>query len=178
MIGEFLLTARKFVGAVMVDLSKAFDTINHRLLIEKLHSYGISGTELKWFSNYLSQRKQRAVLNGVRAAWSNVRAGVPQGSILGPLLFILFVNDLPSVVRHSEVNLYADDTTVYVADVDPIVVRDKLTEDLNAVACWIDNNGLRMNVSKTNLLVLSPKRKHPCSRSNSQYEERTACATG
>ena len=141
----------------MVDLSKAFDTINHNLLLEKLHSYGISGDELKWFSSYLSERKQRVVMNGVCAGWSDVRTGVPQGSILGPLLFIVFVNDLPSVVSHSEVCLYADDTTVYVADEDPAVVRDKLTEDLNAVADWIDRNGLRMNVSKTNLLVLSPK---------------------
>ena len=136
----------------MVDLSKAFDTINHNLLLEKLHSYGISGDELRWFSSYLSERKQRVVMNGVCAGWSDVRTGVPQGSILGPLLFIVFVNDLPSVVSHSEVCLYADDTTVYVADEDPAVVRDKLTEDLNAVADWIDRNGLRMNVSKTNFI--------------------------
>jgi len=83
---------------------------------------------------------------------------VPQGSILGSLLFISFANDLPSSVNHSQVSLYADDTTVYFAHRDPSVVMNMLNEDLTTVAQWIENNELKLNVSKTNLLVLSPRR--------------------
>jgi len=139
----------------MVDISKAFDSVNHKLLLEKLHSLGIVGTELQWF---FSGRKQRVVMNGVCAEWSDVKAGVPQGTILGLLLFITFVNDLPSSVNYPQVSLYADNTTVYFAHRDPSVVMNKLNEDLTAVAQWIENNGLKLNVSKTNLLVLSPRR--------------------
>jgi len=97
-----------------------------------------------------SGRKQRVVMNGVCAEWSDVKARVPQGSILGPLLFITFVNDLPSSVIYSQVSLYADDTTVYFAHRDASVVMNKLNEDLTAVTQWIEN-GLKLNVSKTHL---------------------------
>ena len=101
------------------------------------------------------------LLNGESSRWTEVTRGVPQGSILGPLLFtILFVNDLPDVVEHSTVNLYADDTTIilYVADEDPSHVGDKLSSDLNRIAAWIKSNGLKMNVTKTQAMVLSRKK--------------------
>ena len=101
------------VATVMIDLSKAFDTINHGLLLEKLNAYGIRGTELSWFTDYLTGRKQRVVLEGEYSNWAKVKMGVPQGSILGPLLFLLFVNDLSDAVEDCTVNLYADDTTIY-----------------------------------------------------------------
>ena len=143
----------------MIDLSKAFNTIKHSLLLDKLEAYGIRGTELKWFSDYLSRRRQRVVVNGVSSAWKSVTQGVPQGSIVGPLLFSLFVNDMPDVVNHCTINQYADDTTIYTSDKDISVVGSTLEEDLKRVSSWIKANGLRMNVAKTQLMVLSRRGK-------------------
>jgi len=86
------------VGSVFIDLSKAFDMVNHRIMLRKLVKYGIPGGELEWFRNYMSYRKQRVCLDGSRSDWTEVKRGVPQGSILGPLLFLLYVNDLPRTI--------------------------------------------------------------------------------
>ena len=145
----------QIVATVMIDLSKAFDTINHDLLLRKLNAYGIQNAELAWFTDYLSGRKQRVVLNSVPSEWARVTMGVPQGSILGPLLFLLFVNDLPDVVQETSINLFADDTAIYSADSDPSVLGERVEKDLGRVALWIHSNGLRLNVAKTQLMVLS-----------------------
>ena len=124
----------------MIDLSKAFDTIKHSLLLDKLKAYGIRGTEFKLFSDYLSRRRQRVVVNGAASDWKIVTQGVPQGSILGPLLFTLFVNDMPDVVKHCTINQYADDTTIYTSDKDSDVVGSMLEEDLK--------KGIQLDYSK------------------------------
>ena len=151
----------EYVGAVLIDLSKAFDSIDHTLLLDKLQSYGIIGTEHKWFSSYLSGRQQRVCLDGSFSDWASISNGVPQGSILDPLLFLVFVNDLPTAVERCSVNLYADDTTIYFASKDPSHVQSALTSDLENIASWIDNNYLKMNVSKTQLMTLRRKRSKP-----------------
>ena len=112
---KMALDKNELVGTVMIDLSKAFDTIDYSLLLDKLKAYGIRAADLKWFSDYLVMRRQRVVVDGVVTDWSAVTKGVPQGSTLGPLLFILFVNDMPEVVKlkHCTVNQYADDITIY-----------------------------------------------------------------
>ena len=138
-----------FVGTVMIGLSKAFDTIDHSILLGKLSAYGVKGTELAWFTDYLRERRQRVVLNGVNSDWSDVTRGVPQGSILGSLLFIIFVNDLPDVVEHSTVSLYADDTTLYTSGGDAVNVGLLLEQDIQQVASWIQSNRLLINVTKT-----------------------------
>ena len=101
------------VGAVFVDLSKAFDTLSHATLLDKLPQYGIQDTELEWFKDYLFCRKQVVSYNGCLSADHNVSTGVPQGSILGPLLFLVYFNDVIEAIEHSSIVKYADDTILY-----------------------------------------------------------------
>ena len=104
---------RACVRAIFCDISKAFDRVWHAVLIHKLKSAGISGNLLSWFTNYLTGRKQRVVMSGVQSAWNFISAWVPQGSILGPLLFLLFINDIVLNIG-SSTRLYADDTSLYI----------------------------------------------------------------
>ena len=99
------------VGTVMIDLPKAFDSIDHFLLLKKLVALEVRDKEHIWFENYLKGSRQRVVVSSTFSEWRSVVKGVPQGSNLGPLLFLVFVNDLPSVDKHSKVNFYADDTS-------------------------------------------------------------------
>ena len=99
----------RLTGAVFIDLSKAFDTVDHSKLLSKLCVYGITDTELLWFTNYLADRRQLVQYRNVSSDYSVISSEVPQGSILGPLLFVIFVNDLPSIVSRCSVLMYADD---------------------------------------------------------------------
>ena len=147
------------VGIMFIDLSKAFDSIDHSLLIAKLSAYGFDKISLQWFSAYLSNRQQRVVLDHVYSDWATVMRGVPQGSVLGPLLFIIYMNDLPAVLQHSHMNLFADDIALYVMHSDPDILQTYLNHDLRLVFQWVASNGFKVNVSKSQSLLLASRHR-------------------
>ena len=123
---------------VYCDFMKAFDRVPHKKLIEKVASYGIQGDFLRWIKDFLARRKQRVLVNGNESEWKAVTSGVPQGSVLGPLLFVLFINDLPEAAKHgSEVYMYADDTKVY-REIKENDDCDRLQQDLDGLLGWTD----------------------------------------
>ena len=148
------IDAGKLIGVVFIDLKKAFDTVNHNILIDKLESYGIDGTELQWFKSYMSERTQKVDFVGTLSEKMSIDIGVPQGSILGPLLFILFVNDIQSVVEGSQIDLYADDTTIQSADKDINNIEKKLNKDLENINNWLVKNRLILNAKKTVCMLI------------------------
>lgn len=144
---------------VLLDLTKAFDLVHHDLLLAKMKYYNFSESVINWFYSYLSCRQQQAVLNGVKAqisAPSVIKAGVPQGSILGPLLFSLYAADFATVIKHSSVHFYADDTQLLISTTpDKIMTMiELLNEDLSAVTNWCLENGLLINPTKCTFTVL------------------------
>ena len=145
---------RKSAMAVPVDLSKAFDSINHNLLLAKLKAYGLSQSSMSLMSSYLLGSKQRVCLHGVCSSYSELRAGLPQGSLLGPLLFNIFINDLNYAVPDVSLKLYADDTTLYASDVSPIALQFVVNWGLSCPSEWFDANYLLINNAKTQALSI------------------------
>ena len=142
-----------------IDLRKAFDTVDHAILLNKLKCYGISGNNLNWCADYLSNRMQRTLANGVLSPECKISCGVPQGSVIGPLFFILYVNDIQFAVRGSNTQLYADDTVIYVTGADKNVAAHKLQPALNQFSMWCKANKLTLNVAKTKLAVFGTRFK-------------------
>ena len=149
----------EIVGITFIDLRKAFDSIDHVLLLAKLSAYGFDDVSISWFTNYLSNRQQRVVLDDVYSDWAAVHRGVPQGSVLGPLLFIIYMNDLPSVICHSHLHQFADDIAMYTSSTDPVLVQDHLNFDLASLSEWVTSNGFTVNVTKSHSLLLARRRR-------------------
>ena len=133
--------------------------IDYSLLKIKLAALGVRGRALAWFDNYLSGRTQSVSVNGTYSDTSGLSVGVPQGSVLGPLLFIVFINDLPSVVHHCKIVLYGDDTALFFARRNIQTIQSALEEDLNAVGEWFSLNRLLVNYDKTNVLLFGSKQR-------------------
>ena len=159
---QLLITTDEFIqnfesktqtDVVVLDFSKAFDVVPHQRLLHKLDHYGIRGTTLNWIQNFLTNRTQKVVVDGSSSESARVRSGVPQGTVLGPLLFLTYINYLPSTVS-SQVRLFADDCLLY----RPIKCRadqEQLQRDLSALLDWADRWGMCFNPSKCSVLRVS-----------------------
>ena len=142
------------VDLILLDFSKAFDKVPHQRLLHKLHRYGISGKHLKWISEFLTKRHQRVVVEGSASPFAEVESGVPQGTVLGPVLFLLFINDLPDCVKYSGVRLFADDAAIYrkVSSVDDSKL---LQEDLQHLAQWEETWQMAFHPGKCKVMRIS-----------------------
>ena len=152
-------------GCVFINLSKAFYIISHSGLLSKLpFYYGIFGTEFTWFTDYLFNRSQVVQFKGVLSEFQPIFAGVPQGSILGPLLFIIHFNDVYKPLKHSKIVTYADDSVIYTSSKDVDIIQQRLSEDMNNLCDWFKDNELIINIKKekteTTLFGTSKRIKH------------------
>ena len=134
-----------YAGVLLTDLSKAFDCIVHDLLIAKLNAYGFGYEALTFINNYLSDRKQRVRVNTTCSPWKDILYGVPQGSILGVLLFNININDIFLFCEHSNITNYADDTTPYAFNNDVNLIIEQLENDLGILSKWFKNNYMKLN---------------------------------
>ena len=145
-------------GVIFLYLKKAFDTVNHEILLKKLNIYGIRGMALEWLRSYLIGRTQYCQINGQLSDPLTVITGIHQGSALGPLLFLIY-NDLPKCLGHTNINMFADDTQIETSSDDVSVITDKLNHDLENVSVWLSTNKLTLNMAKTEYMIIGSNKK-------------------
>ena len=147
---------------MFIDLEKAYDTVNYDILLSKLEHCDIRKTPLLWFQSYLSQRYQYISITGNDSNLMKITCCVPQGSVLGPLLFLLFISDLPNVSKKLSFYLFADDISIYYESESPEKLSKKVNTKLRYVKNWLDSNKLSLNIDKTNYIIFhSPGTKLP-----------------
>ena len=159
-IMDFIYTERekgKIIGIASLDLSKAFDSISHSHLIEKMKKIGLNTSSLQWCTSYLENRKQKTKFKKFTSGEDKVTSGVPQGSILGPVLFICFMNDMADIFGDSKVCSYADDTQIIISGSSAKQVKAKLEELINRAQKWYTNNSLQNNAGKTETMIVGNK---------------------
>ena len=159
------LDEKKIAGAILTDLSKAFDCLSHELLIAKLEAYGFDKSALKFIYDYLKDRKQRTKINGAYSSWKDLICGVPQGSILGPLLFNIFINDIFYFIDKVKIANYADDNTTYTKADDIMSLLKTLECETFTVLNWFTFNEMKPNSDKCHLLIASPSKRNYVSKS-------------
>lgn len=151
---------RKLVnGALFLDLKKAFDTVDHKILLSKLEYFGLDQPAIGWFKSYLNGRMQMCTVNGILSDAQQLSCGVPQGTILGPLLFLIYINDLPNCVMHSSTRMYADDTNLTVSGSNIPEIKLMLEKDIQCVVEWLCANKLTLNVIKTEFMLIGSRQR-------------------
>ena len=138
---------------MFLDLKKAFDNVDHKILLDKMHAYGIRGNILRWFRSYLTNRSQFVSYDGRQSAIQSITCGVPQGSILGPLLFIIYMNDIGNVSELLFTVLDADDTSVEIHGKDMLSIITVLNHELHTLSTWLTANKLSLNTDKTYYMI-------------------------
>ena len=148
-----------FACGVFIDLQKAFDTVDHEILISKLDHYGIRGNTKAWFKSYLSGRSQYVSISGTKSNYKPIKHGVPQGSVLGPLLFLVYINDLHYCIRTSETYHFADDTHLLNFSQTVWSLCGRVNSDLRVLVSWLNANKISLNASKTEFIIFRSNRR-------------------
>ena len=156
----------KFACGVFIDLQKAFDTVDHFILLKKLEHYGIKGIANDWFRSYLTDRTQITSVNGFVSEYRDMKYGVPQGSVLGPLLFLIYINDLHNAIKFSTVHHFADDTNLLISNVSIKTIQTQINLDLKYLCKWLKANKISLNSSKTEVLIFRHQNKTIAYRKN------------
>ena len=152
------LNMKEKTVALFIDFKKAFDCVQYSVLLQKLKNMGFSQQTVQWMNDYLTDRKQKTYANGTTSDLNTITQGVPQGSILGPLLYILYANDIEQNILKSKVTFYADDTVIYASHKKPKIAMKKVQKDLNRLQKWCDKNGLFINPKKTKFMIVSNRK--------------------
>ena len=149
----------KVNASVFLDLKKAFDTVDHDILLAKLSAYGVDGVPYHWFHSYLTDRQQYCHVSGHTSSQKHVQCGIPQGSCLGPLLFILYVNDFEQCLENCTPNMYADDTSVTCFAEDMEELCNDLQNELRNISDWMRQNKMSLNTKKSEFMIIGHKRQ-------------------
>ena len=152
---------RKYTVGVFLDLTKAFDTINHRVLLHKLEYFGIRGIAHDWFSSYLKNRSMQTAIKNKLSTSKLINLGVPQGSILGPLLVLIYINDLPNCISQGKIIMLADDTNLFFSSKSYVDLNKTVNSELEKLYCWLSANKLTLNTNKTKYITFSTPNSPP-----------------
>ena len=148
-----------FTSVTFIDIKKAFDTVNHEILLKKIYLYGMKDKEFCWFRSYMSHRKQCCKVGRQISTYEDITCGEPQGSRLGTLLFLVHMNDLHLSLNHSDVNMYADETSISFSSNSIPDINQKANSDLLCLKTWMESNKLSLNVTKTQTFLIGGRKK-------------------
>ena len=146
-------------GVILIDLKKAFDAVDHELILKKLQCFGVLPEALEWFRSYISSRTQQCYANGVLSEEKPITCGVPQGSILGPLLFLIYINDLTACTDYGITRMYADDTNLTYSACNVAELQRQMGKDLEKLKTWLAANKLTLNIAKTEYMLIGSRQR-------------------